>query len=99
MPKVLKISMQCLLQYLKNELSYEANVLHPDRYESLLKVDDIIFDGFGPGCPKYPAKFAMSLWHLKNEDRNEVRNLNALPGLKAGYYTFNVLPPLTLFLS
>ena len=36
MPKVLKISMQCLLQYLKNELSYEANVLHPDRYESLL---------------------------------------------------------------
>ena len=31
MPKVLKISMQCLLQYLKNELIYEADVLHADR--------------------------------------------------------------------
>ena len=87
------------MEYLKNELSNEADVLHADRHESVLQVDNIIFDGFGQGCPKYPAKFAMSLWHIKKEDSNEVRNLNALPGSKAGYYTFNVLPPLTLFLS
>ena len=102
MPKVLKISVQCLLQYLNNELSYEADVLHADRHESRLPVDNIIFDGFGQGCPKYPAKFAMSLWHLKKEDMNEVRDLTALSGSKAGltiYYTFNFLLPLTLFLS
>ena len=58
---VLKISMQCLLQYPKNELSYEADVLHADRQKSLLQVDKIIFDGFGLGCPKCQVKFAMSL--------------------------------------
>ena len=101
-PNVLKISMQCLLQYPKNELSYEADVLHADRQKSLLQVDKIIFDGFGLGCPKCQVKFAMSLWHLKKEDRNEVTDLTALPGSKAGltiHYTFNVLPPLTLFFS
>ena len=70
--------------------------------ESLLQVDNIIFDGFGQRYSKYPAKFAMSLWHLKKEERNQVRDLTALPGSKAGltiYYTFNVLPPLTLFFS
>ena len=90
------------MEYLKNELSNEADVLHADRHESVLQVDNIIFDGFGQGCPKYPAKFAMSLWHLKKEDMNEVRDLTALSGSKAGltiYYTFNFLPPLTLFLS
>ena len=61
MPKVLKINMQRLSQYLKNGLSYEADVLHADRRESLLQVDTFIFDVFGQGCPKYPAKFAMSL--------------------------------------
>ena len=61
MPNVIKINMQCLLQYLKNELSYEADVLHADRHESRLQVDNFLFDGFGQGCPKYPAKFAMSL--------------------------------------
>ena len=83
-------------------MSYEADVLHADRRESLLQVDTFLFDAFGQGCPKYPAKFAMSLWHLKKEDRNEVRNLAALPGSKAGltmYYTFNILPPLNFFLS
>ena len=34
------------LQYLKKELSYEIDVLHDDKHESLLRVD-IIFDGFG----------------------------------------------------
>ena len=58
---VLKISMQCLLQYPKNELSYEADVLHADRQESFLQVDNIVFDGFGQGCPKYQAKFVISL--------------------------------------
>ena len=60
MPKVLKIRRQCLLQYLMNELSYKA-VLHAERHESLLQVENIIFDGFCQVCPKYPAKFAMSL--------------------------------------
>ena len=45
MPKILKISIQCLLQYLKNELSYEADVLHADRHESLLLVDNIFLMG------------------------------------------------------
>ena len=44
MPKILKINMQCLLQYLKNELSYEADVLHANRRESLLQFDTFIFD-------------------------------------------------------
>ena len=61
MPKVLKISMKCLLQYLMNELSYKA-VLHADRHESLLQIDNIIFDGFSQGCPKYPAKTSGSTW-------------------------------------
>ena len=102
MPKVLKISMQCYFQYFKNQLSYEADVLHADRNESLLQVDNIICDGFGQGCPKYPAKFAMFLWHLKREVRNEVRDLIALRDSNAGltiYYALNVLPPLTLFFS
>ena len=38
MPKVLKIiRMQCL-QYLKKELSYEVDILHADKHESLLEV-------------------------------------------------------------
>ena len=60
-PNVLKISMQCLLQYPKNELSYEADVSHADRQKSLLQVDNINFDGFGQRCSKCQAKFAMSL--------------------------------------
>ena len=82
MPKLLKIRRQCLLQYLMNELSYKA-VLLADRHKSLLQVENIIFDEFGLVCPKYPAKFAMSLWHLKKEDRYDFRNLTALPDLKA----------------
>ena len=48
------------MQYIMNELSYKA-VLHADRHESLLQVENTIFDGFGQVCLKYPAKFAMSL--------------------------------------
>ena len=36
------------------------------------------FDGFGEACPMYPGKFAISLWHLKKEVTNEVKDLNAL---------------------
>ena len=49
------------LQYLKKELSYEVDVLHADKHESLLQVDSIIFDGFGQAYPNYPGKFAISL--------------------------------------
>ena len=38
------------LQYLKKEFSYEADVLHADKHESLLQVDSIIFDGCGLEC-------------------------------------------------
>ena len=47
------------LQYLKKELSYEVDVVHANKHESLLQVDSIIFDGFGQACPKYLVKFAM----------------------------------------
>ena len=70
--------------------------------ESLLQVDSIIFDGFGQACPKYPGKFEISLWHLKDEVSNEVRDLTALAGSNIAlttYYKSNVLPPVTLFLS
>ena len=49
------------LQYLKKELSYEVDVLHAGKHESLLQVDSIIFVGFSQTCPKYPGKFAISL--------------------------------------
>ena len=50
------------LQYLKKELSCEVDVLHADKHESLLQVDDIIiFDRFDQTCPKYLVKFAISL--------------------------------------
>ena len=61
MSKVFKTtSMQCL-QFLKKELSYEVDVLHADKHESLLQVDLINFDGFGQAYPNFPGKFAMSL--------------------------------------
>ena len=49
------------LQYLKKELSYEVDVLHADKHESLLQDYSIVFDGFGQTCPNYPGKFAISL--------------------------------------
>ena len=46
------------LQYLKQELSYEVDVLHADNYESLLQVDIIIIIiiwGW-PGMSKVPGQ-------------------------------------------
>ena len=43
------------------ELSYEVDVLRADKHECLLKVDSIIFYGFGQACPNNLGKFAMSL--------------------------------------
>ena len=90
------------LQYLKKELSYEVDVFHADKHESLLQVDTIILDEVGQACLKYPGKFAMSLRHLKKELRNRVMDLTAQAGSNTTQticYTSNVLPPLNLFLS
>ena len=62
-------------KYFKKELSWEVDVVHANKHENLLKVDIIIFDVFGWACPKYTVKFAISLWHLKKEVRNEIRDL------------------------
>ena len=48
------------LQFLKKEFSYAVDNLHPDKHESLLQVNSIIFDGFGQACPNYTVKFAIS---------------------------------------
>ena len=62
------------LQYLKKELSYEVDVLHAVKHESILQADAFIFDGLG--------RHAQSTWasSLKKEVRNEVRDLIALGG-------------------
>ena len=88
------------LQFLKNELVYEVDVSHPDKYESLLQFDSIIFTGFGQACPNYPGKFAIYLLYFKEEVWDEVRDLTALAGSNTTltiYYTFSDLPPLILF--
>ena len=55
MPKVLKIiRMQCL-QYLKEKLSYEVDVLDADKHGNVLQVESIIFHGFVHTCPKLPG--------------------------------------------
>ena len=59
-------------------MSYEFDVLHADKHERLLQVDSIIFDWLGQTCLKYSGKFSVSLWHLKKEVRNEVRDLTAM---------------------
>ena len=77
-------------------MNYKVDVLHTDKYES------IIFDEFCQATLKYPGKFAISLWHLKKEVRNEVRYLTLVAGSKITltiYYTSNDLPPLPLFIS
>ena len=82
---------------------HEVDVLHTDKHESLLRVDCIVFNGFAQTCSNnYPGKFAISLWNLQIEVKNEVRDLTALTGSNITltiYYTSNVLPPLILFLS
>ena len=49
------------LQYLKREFSYEIDVLHAGKHQSLLQVDysftSIIFDVFDQTCDKDPGKF------------------------------------------
>ena len=91
------------LQYFKNEWSFEVKCFCMlSKQESLLQVDSIIFDRFGQACPNYSSKFVISFSHLKNEVRNKVRDLTPLAGSNITltiYYTSNVLPPLTLFLS
>ena len=90
------------LQYLKKELNYEADILHTDKHESFLQVHRIIFDGFGQECPNCLCKFAISVWHLKKEGKNDIRDLTAMAGANIVLkicYTSNVLPPLALFPS
>ena len=52
--------MQCPLQYLRKELSFEVDVLHADKHGILLQVDSSIFEGFGQACPKNLDEFAVS---------------------------------------
>ena len=42
------------LQYHKKEVSDEVDFLHVDKSESLLKIETVIFDGYGQAFPKYP---------------------------------------------
>ena len=75
------------------------------RLRFFLRIDSLVwflFFDFGQACPIYPGKFAISLWHLKKEARNENRNLTALVCSNTTltiYYMSIVRPPLTLFLS
>ena len=51
---------------------------------------------FGQKWPKYMGKFVISLWYLKKEVENEVRDLTALAASSttpAIYYTYNVNRP------
>ena len=88
------------MQYLKKELSYEVDVSHVRKHESLLQVDSIIFYGFGQHAqiPNYPGKSAISFWLLKKEVVNEARDL------WFKYYSYNLLylqcsPTIQIFLS
>ena len=42
------------LQYLKTEVSDEVDFLHPDKHESFLQIDTIIFDEDGQAFSKFP---------------------------------------------
>ena len=66
-------------------MSYEVDVLHADKRESLLRVDSIIFNGFGQACPKYPGESTISFDILIKK-----------PGMKLGVKKnhFNHLPVL-----
>ena len=41
------------LQYLKKEVSDEADFLHADKDESFLQIDTMIFDEYGQVFPKF----------------------------------------------
>lgn len=49
--------------------------MHAAKHESILKVDSIIFNGFGRVCPKCPRKITIFLWYLRKEIRNKVKDL------------------------
>ena len=73
------------LQYLKYELSYEVDILHVHKHESLFQGDSVIFVGFDQALIKW----------------NEVRDVTVLVGPNITltiYYTSSVLPPLILFI-
>ena len=42
------------LQYLKKEVRDEVDILRANKYESVLQVDTMIFDGNGQAFPKFP---------------------------------------------
>ena len=98
MPKVLKITS---VQYLCN-IWRKNRVIIKLMFCMLInmKVDSIIFNWASQVCPKYLGKSDMSLWHLNNEVRNEIKDLTALADsnttLKISS-TSNVLAPLNFF--
>ena len=49
------------MQCLKKVLRYEVDILHADKHESLLQVDNIIFEWFGQAYPNYMGKFAIEM--------------------------------------
>ena len=66
------------LQYLKKELSDEADFLHADEPESSLQIDTMIFERMVEHSQiPQNCKFAMSLQYLKKEVRDEVDFLHA----------------------
>ena len=91
-------------EYLKKELSFKKSMFYMlINMKVIYKlIDSIIFDEFGQACPNYQGKFTISLGHLKKRVRNEVRDSTELAVLGTSlviYYTSNVIPPLTYFLS
>ena len=42
------------LQYLKKEVSDEVDFSHADKHESFLKIDAMIFYGYGKAFPELP---------------------------------------------
>ena len=56
------------MQCLKKVVSDEVGFLHADKHQNFLQG----FYVFGQACLKYPEKFIISLWYLKNKDRNAV---------------------------
>ena len=56
------------LQYLKEEVSAEVEVLLVDKHESLLQIGTMIFDWMVKHSKSFQnSKFAMSLQYLKRE--------------------------------
>ena len=56
------------LQYLKEEVSAEVEVLLADKHESLLQIGTMIFDWMVKHSKSFQnSKFAMSLQYLKRE--------------------------------